>query len=816
MKNTEICQKLRRLHTLLILGKRSNNLALAIRRALEIIPTWKEEAEQIIKKSPVRLIFAGYGPKFIKIFEELMNTGKIEMVEKLQPEFDPFFCYLCEIPSIGETMARRMFFERSIHTMDDLRIAYSNNILKKIPAFGESRLKAIEAILLEDSPHDETSIFSNPNTLKTSVDISLPEILSKDQDISEEFPDENLSSEVGKYLEQEDIETCRQTQIHSPVLYKTTYASIPKQVSQGKLPSARIPKIIDKADVSPTLVQKRGVVHTICSHCREFNKLRESNGYYVDKSHLITDLIENGHTVTQYQRPSGFGMSMALSMFKSFFEQDFEPGKTRIDHRDLFDNLRISKSEPRILSEMNRYPVVSLVFESTAENSIRQMIAEQYRSFRWLLESQELETYEKTRFFQVMSENEEINLNLSIRSLTQWIYRITKVPVVCLIDISDNANNSSDNPFKHMLESIWIQNPALSRCIIMTHQVMPLKEVQIVSVHSKTRDEFFGFTELEVRTLLRYFHLEAHYDTLFKWYGQMDISGRDIFIPEGVMRAIQSLQMSGHAVKNEQIWSLYQSPLPPVPLNAHISHDINTLCYHQDPKYTILREIQWGQTEGNIYTTLMDSGLIRASEQLPTSYGTLKCKFMIPNEYARFIWLQWLSHLRKQQIQSDTEHLTSFMDALEFGPANALEYELKWLFSKLPAIYEPEITYYRQVIAETSEYIGFPIVIQNERNEGPDITIIHSEKAIFLSIHLISVEELQKNQLSVFTEPDPDISQTDLKKLHELLESLSQSAGKNQERTRLESQILLKYPEITTFLYYGISICRNQCKVSSL
>ena len=813
MKNTEICQKLRRLHTLLVLGKRSNNLALAIRRALEIIPTWKEEAEQIIKKSPVKLIFAGYGPKFIKIFEELMKTGKIEMVEKLQPEFDPFFCYLCEIPSIGETMARRMFFERSIHTMDDLRIAYSNDILKKIPAFGESRLKVIEAILLDDSPREESGVFSNPNTLKTSDDMSLPEILSKDQDVSVEFPDENLSSEVGKYLEEEDIETCRQTQIHSPILYKTAYASIPKQLSAGRIPSARIPKIIDKSDVSPTLVQKRGVVSTIFSHCHDFKKLRQSNAYYVDKSHLITDLIENGHTVIQYQRPFGFGMSMALSMIRTFFEQDFEPGKNRIDHRDLFENLRISKSDPKILSEMNRYPVVNLIFEENAENRIRQIIAEQYQCFRWLLDAQELESYEKTRFLQFMSENEETDLTPSIRLLTQWIYRITQVPVVCLIDISGITINPSDSQFKRMLESIWIQNPALSRCILMTHQILPLRDVQIVSVHSKTRDEYFGFTELEVRTLLRYFHLESHYDLLCKWYGQMDISGRDIFIPEGVMHEIQSLQMPGHHVAHEQLWALSQKTMPLIPLNSQICPDINTLCYHQDPKYTILREIQWGQSEGNIYTTLMDSGLIRASEQVPTTYGTLRCQLMIPNEYARFIWIQRLSHLRKQQIQSSTDHLTSFMDALEFGPVNAFEYELKWLFSKIPALYVPEISYYRQVIAETCEYIGFPTVIQNDQDEAPDIIVIHSEKAIILSIHLLSVEELQKNQLSVFTEPDPDISQTELKKLHELLESSSQRAVDAPDHALVESRILLKSPDVTTFLYYGIAICRNQCSV---
>ena len=159
MNTQDIVQKLRRLHTLLVLGKRSNNLALAIRRALDAIDAWPEDARVMVQKTPVRILFAGYGPKFIKLFEELLKTGDIAMIHQLQPEFDPFFCYLCEIPGIGETMARRMYFDRSIRSMDDLRIAYSNNILQRIPSFGDIRLKAIEDVLWisqarDDSPAD--------------------------------------------------------------------------------------------------------------------------------------------------------------------------------------------------------------------------------------------------------------------------------------------------------------------------------------------------------------------------------------------------------------------------------------------------------------------------------------------------------------------------------------------------------------------------------------------------------------------------------------------------------------------------------------
>ena len=103
--------------------------------------------------------------------------------------------------------------------------------------------------------------------------------------------------------------------------------------------------------------------------------------------------------------------------------------------------------------------------------------------------------------------------------------------------------------------------------------------------------------------------------------------------------------------------------------------------------------------------------------------------------------------------------------------------------------------------------------IQNEQNESPDIMIIPSEKAIILSLHLLSVEELQSHHLSLFTAPDPQNSPADLKKLHELLESSAQHAAQSPDHALVESRLLLKSPEVTTFIYYGISICRNQCAV---
>ena len=162
MTREEMIAQLRRLHTLLTIERRSNNLALALRRAMAFIESWKESPDQVSAKISTRRLFAGYGPKFLRIYDEIRESGTCELLEELQRRHSPFFCALCEIPSIGVGMARRMYYDRSICSPADLQIAYSNRILEKIPAFGEQRLKAVETWLV-DPPKSHCEVADSGN-----------------------------------------------------------------------------------------------------------------------------------------------------------------------------------------------------------------------------------------------------------------------------------------------------------------------------------------------------------------------------------------------------------------------------------------------------------------------------------------------------------------------------------------------------------------------------------------------------------------------------------------------------------------------------
>ncbi len=197
MNNHQVILKLRRLNTLLVLSHRSNNLALAVRRAIEEIENWSPTApfSAAFENQAPRIRFAGYGPKFIKLVNELLTTENIALIDQLQPNFSPFFCELCELPGIGETGARRIFFDKLIENMDDLRVAATNGILQTIPAFGDARIRVIET-WIELKNHDESLAACDVTVCAPSSSPSLPSEATGSAAFPTVLPEPSLPDEL--------------------------------------------------------------------------------------------------------------------------------------------------------------------------------------------------------------------------------------------------------------------------------------------------------------------------------------------------------------------------------------------------------------------------------------------------------------------------------------------------------------------------------------------------------------------------------------------------------------------------------------------
>ena len=120
-----------------------------------------------------------------------------------------------------------------------------------------------------------------------------------------------------------------------------------------------------------------------------FEKIRRDGFYYVDKTDLIKELLENWGEVNLFTRPRRFGKTLNMSMFQCFFEIGCD--------KSLFDGLRIAKESTLCETYMGKFPVISISLKGidaadyeTARNMMVKVVNEEARRFQFLTESSRL------------------------------------------------------------------------------------------------------------------------------------------------------------------------------------------------------------------------------------------------------------------------------------------------------------------------------------------------------------------------------------------------------------------------------------------
>ena len=252
----------------------------------------------------------------------------------------------------------------------------------------------------------------------------------------------------------------------------------------------------------------------------DFSEIRQNNYYYIDKSALVSELLETAATkVTLITRPRRFGKTLAMSMLSSFFDI------TR-NSRALFDGLEVSGDAEVCSSWMNQYPTVFLTFKnvdgltfSSAYGQLKYEIADLYKRYDFLLSSERISEEEKRLFDQIRQRTAgEIEVRRSIQLILQLLSEYYNKPAILLLDEYDVplAKASSQGYYDEMLEVIRSMmitalkdNPSL-RFAIITGCLKIAKESIFTGTNnfvsdtvSSTRlNEYFGFTQKEVEKIL--------------------------------------------------------------------------------------------------------------------------------------------------------------------------------------------------------------------------------------------------------------------------------------------------------------------------
>lgn len=295
----------------------------------------------------------------------------------------------------------------------------------------------------------------------------------------------------------------------------------------------------------------------------DFEKLITKDYYYVDKTLFIKDLIDNRGEVNLFTRPRRFGKTLSQSMFRCFFENTGNEEKNR-ENQALFAGLQIMNQGERYTQEMCSYPVINLSLKSSKQpdwelsyGCLKEEIGREYFRHRIILDSLE-EPEQKRRFEDIMNlRGSRQDFVTSIRFLCDCLYQYWGKKTIILIDEYDvPLENSYFAGFydemigfiRSIFESALKTNPYLefaviTGCLRITKESIftGLNNLKMISILSRSYDEYFGFSQREVDQMLNYYNLDAKRDQAKAWYDGYKFGDTEVYNPWSVTNYVASL-----------------------------------------------------------------------------------------------------------------------------------------------------------------------------------------------------------------------------------------------------------------------------------
>lgn len=416
-----------------------------------------------------------------------------------------------------------------------------------------------------------------------------------------------------------------------------------------------------------------------------FEKLRQEDFYYIDKTRLIEQLLTRWGEVNLFTRPRRFGKSLNMSMLQSFFEI----GKDKT----LFDGLRISDNQELCEEYQGKFPVVSFSLKgingATYEEARRFLIKtinEEARRLSVLSDSAELDETDHELLTQLKKkEMTNDSLVYSIRELTELLEKHYGRKVIVLIDEYDvplakaNENGYYDemvllirNLFENALKTnSSLKFAVLTGCLRIAKESIftGLNNFKVYSITDKSFDETFGFTDAEVRELLRYYGQEKYYETVKEWYDGYRFGNVDVYCPWDVINFCSD-HLADPGLEPKNYWANTSG-------NSVISHFIDSVGKPQKLTRMELEQlVNGGIVQKEINSELTYKELYSSIDNLwsalfMTGYLTQRGEFsgnrynlVIPNREIRNIITNHILKMFKENVKDDGKTVSDLCDAL--------------------------------------------------------------------------------------------------------------------------------------------------------
>ena len=435
-----------------------------------------------------------------------------------------------------------------------------------------------------------------------------------------------------------------------------------------------------------------------------FEKLRREAFYYVDKTGLIIDLLNNWGEVNLFTRPRRFGKTLNMSMLKSFFEIGAD--------RTLFDGLAISRETALCEAYMGRFPVVfvslkgvdGLTFEE-AYGMLRRILRSEFSRLGFLKQSERIAEDDKRPFERFLKEQDTMDdVQESLKMLSSLLYQHYGQKTILLIDEYDVPLDKAfqHGYYKEMVALIrglfgqalktndYLQFAVLTGCLRVSKESIftGLNNFKVLSITDSRFDEHFGFTDAEVKTLLDDYNLTAHYGETKEWYDGYRFGSVDVYCPWDVINHVDRL--CGEPNAEPQAYWINTSGNDLVrrfvdKADKTTQGEIERLIAGEAIEKAVRLELTYNEIDNsidNLWSVLFTTGYLTQAGKVERSVY----KLIIPNREVREVFILQIQEWFKETVVHDEKPMQAFCQAFLDGNAEEIQKRLTVILGKMISI----------------------------------------------------------------------------------------------------------------------------------
>ncbi len=588
------------------------------------------------------------------------------------------------------------------------------------------------------------------------------------------------------------------------------------------------------------MVEKKGKLKVFSERSESFTAFFDEGLYYVDKTGFIRYLIEENRRILVFTRPRRFGKTTMHMTLKTFFEYRLDKDGNPVDNRHYFEGLNVTKGGDKVMRHLGQYPVMYLSLKDVKSDTIEGIQARLGNVLSnacsvvkdFVLKSNLLSEHKKAEFNRIVDKVASVEeMNLALGNICEWLKIATGRDTVILLDEYDVplqyaalhdqkvGNTTFYNQVVTLVGSFMSSgfktNPNLAFGIISGCMRVAKESVftgmnnpGFISVLNDIPDEYWGFTESDVKTMLHYYDLDDRYENIKDWYEGYYYSQREVFNPLSVLSAVRALV-------NKELF-----PIKSYWVRTSSNDIIEELLIHHPDEREILGQNVLGDNvwvplyddityrdlkirPDSIWTMLLHTGYLKTMKLEKEDNKPLMALVKIPNKEINDVMnvtvKYWWEDIQVRQYNTQL-----LIKALIEGDCESVEDELSNVLLSGISMFDYKEDFYHGMLVGLLSNGAQRVKSNDEYGEGrPDIVAVFGRNGVIIEVKCVTPKALA----------DAKIEDDDLDAIEQMMAKKLDEAEKQVNIKKYVNGVRVEYPTVKNCMIYAICFCRKLSRV---